>query len=180
MARFLENHDEPRAAVSFSRQSHVAAAVITYLSPGLRFFHEGQLEGRKTRISPHLVRAATEPVDQSLMVFYKTLLGVLRLPVVRQGDWQLLHCAKAWDANESFDAFIAYCWHAALEQRLLVAINYSAEKSQCYIQIPFTDLAGTMWRLEDLLGGAVYDRDGAELQSKGLYLDVPPWQAHIF
>lgn len=180
MVRFLENHDEPRAAVSFSRQSHAAAAVITYLSPGLRFFHEGQLEGRKSRISPHLVRAPQEPVDQVLTAFYKTLLDVLRLPVVRHGDWQLLHCTKAWDANESFDAFIAFCWHAAPERRLLVAVNYGAHQSQCYVQIPFTDLAGAMWRFEDLLGEAVYDRDGAELQSKGLYLDVPPWQAHIF
>ena len=37
---------------------HQAAAVITFLSPGLRFFHQGQFEGRKKRISPHLVRGA--------------------------------------------------------------------------------------------------------------------------
>ncbi|HEU4391545.1 MAG TPA: alpha-amylase family glycosyl hydrolase, partial [Blastocatellia bacterium] len=56
MARFLENHDEPRAATTFLPEVHEAAAVITFLSPGLRFFHQGQFEGRKKRISPHLVR----------------------------------------------------------------------------------------------------------------------------
>ena len=56
LARFLENHDEPRAAATFSLEVHQAAAVITFLSPGLRFFHQGQFEGRKKRISPHLVR----------------------------------------------------------------------------------------------------------------------------
>src|SRR5574341_669824 len=61
LARFLENHDEPRAAATFSPGVHEAAAVITFLSPGLRFFHQGQFLGRKKRISPHLVRVPDEP-----------------------------------------------------------------------------------------------------------------------
>ena len=56
LARFLENLDEPRAAATFLPGAHEAAAVITFLSPGLRFFHQGQFEGRKKRISPHLIR----------------------------------------------------------------------------------------------------------------------------
>jgi hypothetical protein len=52
MARFLEDHDEPRAAATFPPGVHEAAAVITILSPGLRFFHQGQFEGRRKRISP--------------------------------------------------------------------------------------------------------------------------------
>jgi glycosidase len=56
LARFLENHDEPRAAATFAPDVHQAAAIITFLSPGLRFFHQGQFEGRKQRISPHLAR----------------------------------------------------------------------------------------------------------------------------
>jgi hypothetical protein len=35
-ARFLENHDEPRAA-TFPQGAQEAAAVITFLSPGLRY-----------------------------------------------------------------------------------------------------------------------------------------------
>ena len=54
IARFLENHDEPRAAAAFPNDVHRAAAVITVLAPGLRFFHQGEFEGRKKRISPHL------------------------------------------------------------------------------------------------------------------------------
>ncbi|HEX6849409.1 MAG TPA: alpha-amylase family glycosyl hydrolase, partial [Chitinophagaceae bacterium] len=66
LARFLENHDEPRAAATFDQKTHEAAAVITFLSPGLRFFHQGQFTGRKKRISPHLVRAPQEPIDFGL------------------------------------------------------------------------------------------------------------------
>lgn len=49
LVRFLENHDEPRAAAAFSLETHRPAAIITYLTPGLRFFHQGQFEGRKNR-----------------------------------------------------------------------------------------------------------------------------------
>ena len=78
LARFLENHDEPRAASVFLPDAHQAAAVITFFSPGLRFFHQGQFAGQKKRISPHLVRGPEEPVDQRLNNFYERLLRVLR------------------------------------------------------------------------------------------------------
>ena len=109
LARFLENHDEPRAAAAFSPDVHEAAAVITFLSPGLRFFHQGQFEGRKKRISPHLVRGPEEPVDKKLEQFYDRLLSVLRNPVVRNGDWQLLECVPAWDGNWTWDCFRGLC-----------------------------------------------------------------------
>ena len=66
LARFLENHDEPRAAHDFPPPVHQAAAVITFLTPGLRFFHEGQLEGRRVKVSMHLGRRPEEPVDPEL------------------------------------------------------------------------------------------------------------------
>lgn len=76
LARFLENHDEPRAAAAFDPDGHRAAAVIAYSVPGLRFFHQGQLQGRKKRISPHLVRAPQEPPDRELEAFYDQLKRV--------------------------------------------------------------------------------------------------------
>jgi glycosidase len=88
MARFLENHDEPRAAATFAPEVHEAAAVITFLSPGLRFLHQGQFEARTKRISPHLVRAPQEPIDRRLKQFYDRLLAVLRRAAVRAGQWQ--------------------------------------------------------------------------------------------
>ena len=42
-ARFLENHDEPRAAATFEPE-HRAAAVFTFLSRA-PFIHQGQMEG---------------------------------------------------------------------------------------------------------------------------------------
>ncbi len=180
LARFLENHDEPRAAATFSPEAHEAAAIITFLSPGLRFFHQGQLEGKKKRISPHLCRGPDEPVDQKLKTFYERLLSVLRHLVVRNGQWQLLECIPAWEGNWTWDCFVAFAWQAHDGERLLVAVNYASNKSQCYIRLPFTNFGDGHWRLEDLFGDARYDREGNELQSIGLYLDVPPWHYHAF
>ncbi len=180
LARFLENHDEPRVAATFSPEVHEAAAVITFLSPGLRFFHQGQLEGRKTRISPHLVRAPEEPVMERVRAFYERLLAALRTPTVRDGDWRLLECSAAWDANWTSDCFIVFGWEKAGEDRLVVAVNHAANQSQCHVRLPFADLESRQWRLKDMLSGAVYERDGNDLQSRGLYLDLAPWQYHLF
>ena len=180
LARFLENHDEPRAAATFAPGVHQAAAVITFLSPGLRFFHQGQFEGRKKRISPHLSRAPQEVPDETLGQFYQRLLGVLRLPLVRQGQWRLLDVAPAWEGNWTSDCFLSFVWEGLNAERILVAVNYAPNQSQCYVRGPFEPLAGRQWRLKDLLGEATYQRDGDDLASRGLYLDLAPWQYHVF
>jgi hypothetical protein len=180
LARFLENHDEPRAAATFTPEVHEAAAVVTFLSPGLRFFHQGQFEGRMKRISPHLVRAPDDPPDRKLKQFYDRLLAVLRNPAVRNGDWRLLECVSAWAGNWTSDCFVAYFWQGADDEQLLVAVNYAPNQSQCYIRMPSPNVRDRQWRLEDLLSDARYDRDGNELESRGLYVDLSPWRAHVF
>ena len=121
---------EPRRAAGgrrFRARVHEAAAVITFLSPGLRFLHQGQLEGRRKRISPHLRRGPDEVVDQRLSRFYRRLIDVLCRPVVRQGRWQLVEGSAAWEGNGTWDCFVAFAWEAAGDQRLLVAVNFAPE-----------------------------------------------------
>jgi hypothetical protein len=180
LARFLENHDEPRAASAFGHEMHEAAAVITFLSPGLRFFHQGQFEGRRKRISPHLVRAPHEPRDERLEQFYDRLLSVGRRPAVREGWWQLLECAAAWDGNWTVDGFLAFAWQGAEADRLLVAVNYAANLGQCFVRLTFATPGGCAIRFQDLMSGARYDRDGSDVASRGLYVDLPPWGYHVF
>ncbi|HZM34766.1 MAG TPA: alpha-amylase family glycosyl hydrolase [Burkholderiales bacterium] len=180
LARFLENHDEPRAATTFAPDVHRAAAVITFLTPGLRFFHQGQREGRKVRISMHLARGPMEPADASIGAFYDALLACLRDRAYRDGRWQLLEVRRAWEANGTNDAFIAFAWTGPGDTRRLVAVNYAERRSQCYVAPPWPDVAGRRWRLRDQLSDAAYERDGAELAARGLYLDLPAWGYHAF
>ncbi len=180
LARFLENHDETRAAVAFAPDIHQAAAVITFLSPGLRFFHQGQFEGRRKRISPHLIRGPQEPVDERLRDFYDRLLAVLRKPVVREGQWQLLECTPAWEGNGTNDCFLVFAWQAAQQDPLIVAVNFADHQSQCHVRLPLANLAGKQWLLQDQLSPASYAWNGDDLLGRGLFLDMAPWQAQVF
>ena len=141
LARFLENHDEPRAAATFSPDVHEAAAVITFLSPGLRFFHQGQFEGRRKRISPHLVRGPQE-ADRPAAGSSSTTgcWPCCASRSVRDGQWQLLDCAPAWEGNWTWDCFLAFAWQGPGDERLLVTVNYAPNQSQCYVRLPFADL----------------------------------------
>ena len=181
LARFLENHDEPRAAATFSPGVHEAAAVITFLSPGLRFFHQGQFEGRKKRISPHLAAARTKPIDQKLATVLRPAArrpapaGRARGPVAiarmrarlgRQLDLGLLPgLCLARPRVESG------CWW-----RSTMHPTRASATSGCRSRTSAAASGG----LQDQIGDAIYDRDGNDLQSRGLYLDVPPWQASVF
>ncbi|HEY9785944.1 MAG TPA: alpha-amylase family glycosyl hydrolase [Candidatus Obscuribacterales bacterium] len=180
MTRFLENHDEPRAAATFSRDEHRAAATISYLSPGMRFFHQGQCEGKKVHISPHLIRGPVEPLDEQLKQFYNRLLKLLRLDEVHQGRWHLLECLPAWQDNWTWSCFVSFLWEGANNRRLLVAVNYASNQSQCYVRLPFADMADRDWQFSDQLSEATYRRAGSDLSSRGLYLDMTPWQTHAF
>ena len=178
-ARFLENHDEARVAGTFPADVHRAAAILTFLSPGLRFFHEGQLEGWKHKISVHLQRGPTEPIDEELHTFYRKLLACLRSPVLRSGSWRLLNCTPAWDGNSTSNGFIGFTWEGNNKQRLLIIVNYAPHPSQCYVTLPYSDLAGKTYALKDWMSSIVYDRPGDSLVS-GLYFDMPEWGYHVF
>ncbi len=180
LARFLENHDEPRAAATFSPEVHQAAAAISFLSPGLRFFHQGQFEGRMKRISPHLVRGPQELVNEQLAEFYDHLLAVLRQPTVRNGQWQLLEATPGWDGNWTHDCCLAFGWQGPEGETLVVAVNYASNQSQCHVRLPFPELTGKKWQLQDQLRPSSYEWNGDDLQGRGLYLDLAPWQACVF
>jgi hypothetical protein len=178
-ARFLENHDEPRAAAVFGPEQERAAAVIAFFAPGLRFFHEGQLDGRKVHASMHLGRRPDERLDPALRTFHERLLAALARPEVHEGTWRLCACRPAWDGNATWERFVVQAWELAERGRLLAAVNYGPTRAQCWVEVPFAGLGG-MVVLEDLLGGERHERAAGELASKGLYLDLPPWGRNVF
>jgi hypothetical protein len=179
-ARFLENHDEPRAASTFDPLKHEAAAILTFLCPGLRFIHQGQMEGFTRRIPVHLGRGPAEGTDAAIRSFYEKLLGCVHRIEARNGEWMLLDADPAWDDNWTSDCFICSAWQGADSKVLLSMVNYAPNQSQCYVRLPFGELAGKTVRLKDLMGHEVHDRSGNDLLSRGLYLDVPAWGYNVF
>ncbi|MBI5547757.1 MAG: alpha-amylase [Deltaproteobacteria bacterium] len=179
-ARFLENHDEPRAAATFSWPVHQAAAVISFLVPGLRFFHEGQFEGRKAHVSMHLGRRPAEPSDPAVQSFYRRLLLCLRRPEVHAGEWRQWDPRAAWDGNGTWDQFLVFSWVGQDDAKLLAAVNYGPARGQCYVTPGLPGLKGKRIVLKDLMSNARFERSGDELAGKGLYLDLEPWGYAVF
>jgi len=178
LLRFLENHDEPRAAATFSAEKERAAAVTISTLPGARLFHEGQFEGRKVRLPVFLGRRPTEPIDEALQDFYAKLLAAINAPIFRNGEWKL--CARGgWTDNPTFQSLVAWSWVKEDDRRLIV-VNLSDSGVQARVQVPWSEVRGGTWRLADALSDASYDRDGDQMLSQGLYVELGPWGCHFF
>jgi hypothetical protein len=178
MVRFVENHDEPRAAATFPDGKGRAAAVAILTLAGARLLHEGQFEGSKVRLPVVLGRRPAELVDQDLVAFYERLLHETHRDVFRNGEWRL--CERSgWPDNQSCLNILAWCW-AKDEERFLVVVNFGHEAAQARVQVPWDELRGKTWRLKDALSDESYDRGGDEIRNAGLYVDLKPWQCHLF
>ena len=176
LLRFIENHDEPRAAATFSPAKERTVAVTTYTLPGTRLYYEGQLEGRKVRPPVFLGRRPPEPIDQPLHDFYVKLLAVANQPLLHDGDWQLLE-RSGWPDNTSFLNLVAWNWQKN-DDRRVIAVNLSDSPLQALIHVPWT--AGATWEFTDLLADVSYTRDGNDMASRGFYIELAPWAFNFF
>lgn len=178
LVRFLENHDEPRAAAAFPPAKHRAAAIAAYTLPGAKLFHEGQLDGRKTKVPVFLGRRPAESPDPELRSFYAELLALLGQPALRDGDWRLCELT-GWPDNASYRNLVA--WVAQIErpvQRYMIVVNLAESPAQGRVRLPWSDLVGRTWQLEDVFGRQSYERDGGEMVDPGLYVELPAWGFH--
>ncbi|HEY1097823.1 MAG TPA: alpha-amylase family glycosyl hydrolase [Myxococcota bacterium] len=181
-AHFIENHDEPRAAVAIDPRRHAAAALLTLALPGLRFLHDGELEGRRRFARIQLVRRADEAVDVDIADLWQRTLTAVNDSAVGRGDWSLVEAAPAWDDNGSNAAFSIISWQrrGVADAFDVVVVNHAAARSQCWAKLDAQGLGQGRWVLRDALGTEVYERDGHELVDKGLYLDVAAHAAQLF
>ncbi len=177
LIRFLENHDEPRAAATFLPPKERAAAVAMSTLPGARLLHEGQFEGRKVRLPVFLGRRPAEPADLATQTFYAKLLSALRAPIFRDGEWQL--CERSgWPDNSSFQQLIAWSWVKS-PNRYLIVVNLSENRAQAQVRVPWEEARGATVHLLDALSDASFDRSGAEMLSPGLYVELGAWGCHF-
>jgi hypothetical protein len=176
--RFIENHDEKRAAACFGdKKSRAAASVISTIQ-GLCFIHDGQYEGKKIKLPVQLGREREEPRRKDMTQFYKRLLQIRRSTILQKGTWQLLQPVSAWEGNGSYRNYLTWIW---IHQHtyLLVSINYSHFKSQCRIFLDIPRLPPLIM-MNDLLGGMSYRKETKELLTAGLFIEREAYEGHIF
>ena len=174
LVRFIENHDEPRAAATFSPEKERVAAVTIMTLPGAKLLYEGQLEGRRVRPPVFLARRPVEPIDTELQAFYRKLLVAVKESGLREGEWRL--CERTgWPDNSSYLNLAAWCWSQG-DMRYLVVVNLSGYQSQAQVHLPWDNLTGRTWQLTDVLNGNVFVRAGDQMHSTGLYVDLSAWR----
>jgi hypothetical protein len=176
--RFIENHDEERSIVSIGKERVKRASVIISTIKGLRFYFDGQFEGKKIKLPVQLGREPEEVVGDECSDFYKRLLSIVKADIFKFGEWNLLEPLKSWEGNNTFSNILAWSWSYKNELRIVV-INYSEIISTCRIKI---DVSGYPEEIElvDLLNGQKYLRSAEEIYNFGLYIELKPYQAHIF
>src|SRR4051812_22971923 len=179
LIRFIENHDEPRAAATFAPGQARAAAVVMSTLEGARLYHDGQLDGRRTRIPVFLGRGPDEPPDGDLRSFYERLMATVGTSGLQDGDWRLCECT-GWPDNTTHRQLVAWCW-SSTRGRHLVVVNLSDAPAQARVQLPWGDaLRGRSWSLVDRLGDdQTFDRAGDDLADAGLYVGLDGWASHF-
>ncbi|MDP9982159.1 hypothetical protein J2W14_001547 [Pseudarthrobacter oxydans] len=175
LVRFVENHDEPRAATVFGAGRIQAAAVTALTQTGARLIHHGQLQGWRVRLPVFLGRFPTEPVDDQLAAFYRRLLAAVSDPTFRDGHWQL--CERSgWPGDNSFENLVVWAWEGAT--RWLIVVNLSDAPAAGHLRAPWPDLRGHRWQLTDPTRDMSFDRAGDDLVD-GMFVALDAWQWHL-
>ncbi len=178
LLRFIENHDEPRAASVFSSARERAAAVVTSTLTGARLFYEGQFEGRKVRLPVFLGRRPDEIADIEMQEFYRKLLAAIDHSLFQEGQWSL--CERSgWPDNQTCQNIVAWRWRKDEEHKLIV-VNLSDSSAQALVSINWDEFKGKTLTLTDVLSSIIYERSGDELLGAGLYVDLGPWDYYLF
>jgi glycosidase len=175
LARFLENHDEPRSACALGARLEAAAAMLASI-PGMRFFFDGQLDGARVRAPVQLGRWPEEQGSPAVRDIYERLLAAADENVFHDGDWTLLDVTRADD--DSYADILAWRWRHG-ENIALVAVNLGGNIAHGHVA-PGDLPDGGAWNFEDRLTGARYRWTREALTATGLYVRLEGGRAHVF
>lgn len=179
LVRFIENHDEHRAAESFGIDRQYPAAVVACTLPGATLLHEGQFIGRRIKLPVQIGRQPQERPNADLKSFYLKLLAETRANIYHEGEWMGFNVA-AGKENGTHNNLLSYGWRQGNDYRLIV-VNLSDAQSQGHVQLGgWPEVGGCNWILNDVLSGDHYPRQGNGMTGLGLYVDLRPYQSHLF
>ena len=176
LARFLENHDEARAAAVFGNDRLAAIATLSGTLPGMRFYQQGEELGIRLRTPIELRTVADQPADPVRQEFFAKLLAATRDDAFHDGQWSLLEVTPDTDATAG--NLFAYEWRTDKSWKLIVA-NLSNAASQGRVHWPNSIDPQRDYAFTDPLDGAKYLRKGEEIVRQGLYVRREAFQSHL-
>lgn len=176
--RFIENHDEERAAAKFGKDKSMAAATIISTIQGMILYNDGQFEGKKIRLPVQLGREPFEKEDGRMKSYYYKLLRITKHSAFRKGEWTMLDPIPVATSDYSFENFLIWQWRYE-NHLILVAINYSNTTSRCRVKFD-TPKDKIVINLNDILNAVSYERSVEEINERGLFIELKPYSSHIF
>lgn len=177
LARFLENHDEDRAAAVFPNERLVAAGTLISTLPGMRFFYQGELDGQKIHLPITLQRAPDEPLNPSIRALFEKILEITNEEVFHTGQWSLLPVIPEGDGTSGNLA--VYEWRTQKDWKI-IAVNIVGSASQGRIRLGDRVSPAIQYDFHDELHEVHYARSGEELHNLGLFVRREAFDAHIF
>jgi hypothetical protein len=178
LLRFMENHDEKRAASQFTIERHKALALASLTQPGAKLLHDGQLEGRTIKVPVFLSRRQNEPENKDLKQFYQKLLKLLQTEAIQNGKWS--PCAvSGWYDNQTCMNLLVWEWLGDHEN-LLFVVNLSDQPAQALVRSSYSYQPGRTYQLFDVISGQLFIRDSDEMNNPGLFVGLQAWGAHAF
>lgn len=175
--RFLENHDEQRAVTKFGKFRSLAAATAISTIQGMKFYYDGQFEGKKIKLPVQLGREPEEKFSNTVHKYYAKLLDIIKEDIFIYGKWELLEPITAGNGNLTYQNFLAWQWSYKSE-RALVIINYSELTCQCRLIIE-TSSKKDVINMKDQLNGKVFARSVSEIKYPGLFIELKGYASHI-
>jgi hypothetical protein len=177
LARFLENHDEPRRAGVFGNERLRAVGTLMGTLPGMRFYYQGEIEGLKIRLPITLSKPADEPADPVSVAFFGKILGITHEEVFHSGQWNLLEIVPEGDDTSA--NIVVYEWRSEKSWKIIV-VNLADYASQGRVRMGDRVSPARQYIFYDQLDEERYVRSGEELHNVGLFVRREGGGAHLF
>jgi hypothetical protein len=176
-ARFLENHDEERCAAVFGSDRRISVGSLMGTLPGMRFYHQGELEGAKVHLPITLRAAADGDIDPAATAFFAKLLRTTRDPVYHSGEWNLLSVTA--EGEPTAGNLMVHEWRSPKAWKV-IAVNLADGPSQGRVHFGERPWPAKQYSFYDELYDVRYVRSAEELRNVGLFVRRERFDAHWF
>jgi hypothetical protein len=177
---FLDNHDEERVASRLGIDQLRPAIVLQATLPGLKLYYKGQEEGSKIKLPMQLGRRPYEPVNQEVYDWHQKVFAITSDPVFVLGDFEIVNSIKIDEQNNTCQNLLAFK-RTYKQQTYLIVANYSIVRSKGFVPyVPEVNEHLTTVVFADQLTGVEYPYKRDSLMTHHLYVELSPWQCHVF
>jgi hypothetical protein len=178
--RYLEHRGETPIAALVGAAQHRALALTVATAPGMLLLSDSQLQGARSGVARQIGRYPAEPPDEAVGALYARLMRATEDEVFRLGHAIRIEPQSAWPGNATHEGVLVRLWVGPHRHFRLAVANLAPDRAQAYVPLHVPELAGMEIHLDDQIGPDSYVRDGDDLLTRGLYLDMPAYGCHLF